>query len=209
MDTLIKTLERQAMNGDLNARRQLVSLQLRQGVEYPVGSIVVMDHLKGCETPAQKILAPFYKYSGVFVVTKTRKGRNALHGEGLVVTMRRLKKDGTLASPRFRHNTYVEHESSFRSMTVSVSAPTMDVGDLSGVERAPEGAKTVREFSSFGPCLTLGKLVRETAKQYVMEVKNGRNAKNMVRKKARRLHLDPCKSCQDHRKTAYPDGYLG
>jgi hypothetical protein len=74
----------------------------------------------------------------------------------------------------------------------------------------------VREFSPAGPCLTLGKLVRETPQFYVYtEWRGGETfgpAERKVRKKTpghySRAHVEPCHSCRDHPKTQYPNGYM-
>lgn len=73
----------------------------------------------------------------------------------------------------------------------------------------------VREFSPCGPCLTLGKLTRQTAKFYCYEVWQGgdtfagskRVAKDLPGQYSR-AHIAPCPSCRDHAKTQYPNGYM-
>ena len=72
----------------------------------------------------------------------------------------------------------------------------------------------VRAFSPCGPCLTLGKMVKETAQFYVYDEWQGGD-RYEGRKKVRknlpghwsRSHIDPCPSCRDHAQTQYPDGY--
>jgi hypothetical protein len=73
--------------------------------------------------------------------------------------------------------------------------------------------RTVRQFSACGPCIPQGKLVRETAKFYVVrdsERGDGREFKLMKRTAERYSpnHVEPCPSCQDHAKTQYPNGYM-
>lgn len=70
----------------------------------------------------------------------------------------------------------------------------------------------VREFNSYGPCITLGRLVRETAKFYVYNEWRGGDSFNVfVEKrvgKTGRAHIAPCRSCRDHAETVYPQGYM-
>jgi len=76
-------------------------------------------------------------------------------------------------------------------------------------------AKTVREFSAAGPCLTLGLLVRETARFYVYYPWiSGRKVRAQEKRTAKRTpahyspaHVEPCNSCCDHPRTQYPEGY--
>ena len=68
----------------------------------------------------------------------------------------------------------------------------------------------VREFSPAGPCLTLGRLTRETAHFYCYDEWHGgdhfHGAKKV--KKIDRAHIEPCRSCRDHAATMYPHGYM-
>lgn len=75
--------------------------------------------------------------------------------------------------------------------------------------------KIVREFSVAGPCLTLGKLKRETAQFYVFdEWQRGDRYEGEKRIRKRTpdrysaAHIEPCPSCRDHEKTQYPEGYM-
>lgn len=64
---------------------------------------------------------------------------------------------------------------------------------------------TLREFSPAGPCITLGEVVKETAKTWQVRDRHGahvRYGKNDHR------HTEPCVSCRDHARTQYPDGYM-
>jgi len=75
---------------------------------------------------------------------------------------------------------------------------------------------TVREFSIAGPCLTRGRLVRQTAQFYVWNEWRGgdrfgdRETRGMIRTETRysSFHIEPCPSCRDHEHTQYPDGYM-
>ena len=73
----------------------------------------------------------------------------------------------------------------------------------------------LRKFSPCGPCLTIGKLVRETAKfymyrkwlgcsddGYVYETEERRIGKSSL------VHTEPCRCCRDHADTSYPNGYM-
>lgn len=73
----------------------------------------------------------------------------------------------------------------------------------------------VRAFSRCGPCLTLGKLVKETAKFYVYDEWQGGDkyeGRTKVKKELpgqwSRAHIEPCRSCRDHAQTQYPNGYM-
>jgi len=73
----------------------------------------------------------------------------------------------------------------------------------------------VREFSSVGPCLTLGLFVKRTSKTIVYREWLGRDrfADKVSRVggwKVERdyVHLKPCNRCRDHADTSYPNGYM-
>jgi hypothetical protein len=74
----------------------------------------------------------------------------------------------------------------------------------------------VREFSPVGPCLTLGRLVKETPQFYVFNKWRGGESyaegETRIRKRTAahysRAHIEPCHSCRDHAKTQYPNGYM-
>jgi hypothetical protein len=65
---------------------------------------------------------------------------------------------------------------------------------------------TVRQFSSAGPCIALGDLIKETSSFYVyhprVEVRTRRVGKSW------KTHTKPCQSCRDHPRTQYPHGYM-
>lgn len=78
---------------------------------------------------------------------------------------------------------------------------------------------TVRKFSCAGPCLTQGRLVRETSKFYVYATGRGGLMGPdavMVEKKIAKpgsgmyspAHIVPCERCMDNPKTDYPHGYM-
>lgn len=73
----------------------------------------------------------------------------------------------------------------------------------------------VRQFNRAGPCLTLGKLVKETAQFYVFDEWCGGNVFVGRRRVAKKLdgrwspnHVEACPSCRDHPQTQYPNGYM-
>lgn len=69
---------------------------------------------------------------------------------------------------------------------------------------------TVREFSFAGPCLKLGRFVRETAKFVVYHEWLGGDHYSAKEKRVakRTVHLEACKRCVDHEHTVYPFGYM-
>jgi hypothetical protein len=69
--------------------------------------------------------------------------------------------------------------------------------------------KTVREFNLAGPCIEIGRLVRETSKFYVYndEFIPGHFFDQEKKIGKRRTHIEPCKRCTDHPQTDYPNGY--
>lgn len=77
-------------------------------------------------------------------------------------------------------------------------------------------SKTVREFSTVGPCLKLGLLLRETVHFYVFAPWRGGSTYEVAEKLIRKrqpdhyspAHVEPCPSCPDHEKTQYPNGYM-
>lgn len=69
--------------------------------------------------------------------------------------------------------------------------------------------KIVRSFSPIGPCLTEGRLVRETDKFVVFEEWRGGDRYEGERRISKsKVHTEPCRSCRDHEKTQYPNGYM-
>ena len=75
--------------------------------------------------------------------------------------------------------------------------------------------KLVRAFSSAGPCLTLGRLTKETAQFYCFEEWRGGDkfagAKKVMKPLPGRYsgnHIEPCRSCRDHASTSYPNGHM-
>jgi hypothetical protein len=74
----------------------------------------------------------------------------------------------------------------------------------------------VRSFSPAGPCLTLGRLTKETAQFFfyddwcggdVFEARGSR-VKKPGGKFYSRAHTEACHSCRDHPKTQFPRGYM-
>lgn len=71
--------------------------------------------------------------------------------------------------------------------------------------------KTVREFSSAGPCLNLGILVKRTNKTITFTNHWGETRKRggwRVTHESEFIHTEPCRRCMDHEKTDYPNGYM-
>lgn len=74
-------------------------------------------------------------------------------------------------------------------------------------------AQTLRECNAAGPCITLGRIVSNTPKAWVVasrcfhdetfkKLKSSRAAKSGM------LHDEPCSLCRDHPRTQYPDEYM-
>lgn len=66
--------------------------------------------------------------------------------------------------------------------------------------------QTVRKFSTVGPCIPLGELIKTTPKFFVYTDRHGKTAR-IARDKHEMNHIEPCSSCRDHRATQYPRGY--
>lgn len=86
-------------------------------------------------------------------------------------------------------------------------------GAIERGEAAPivEQPRLVRESSPAGPCLTLGRYVRETAQFYVYAEWHGGDRfgpRERRIKKDGRVHVEPCTRCRDHAATVYPNGYM-
>ncbi len=64
--------------------------------------------------------------------------------------------------------------------------------------------QTVRVFSPCGPCLPRGELIRTTGKFYVYRDRHGDERRISCTK----AHIEPCRSCDDHPETHYPNGYM-
>ena len=77
---------------------------------------------------------------------------------------------------------------------------------------ATRGALMVRQFSAAGPCLTLGRLYRQTDSYlYFQPVNtpcaNPRRVLKCLPAHWSPHHTEPCPSCRDHPRTQYPGGY--
>jgi hypothetical protein len=66
---------------------------------------------------------------------------------------------------------------------------------------------TVRESNLAGPCIPLGRLEKETASFYCYfdERPWAKCVKRIAKQKA---HVEPCRRCEDHPQTQYPNGYM-
>lgn len=72
------------------------------------------------------------------------------------------------------------------------------------IEEAAPVRQTVRVFSPCGPCLPRGELIRTTSKFYVYRDRHGDERRVACAK----AHVEPCRSCDDHPETHYPNGYM-
>ena len=95
------------------------------------------------------------------------------------------------------------------------SEPVEHVVMETPAEGTEPAARIVRKFSPCGPCLTIGKLVRETAKFYVYRKWLGCSDDGYVYETEERrigksslVHTKPCRCCRDHADTSYPNGYM-
>jgi hypothetical protein len=73
----------------------------------------------------------------------------------------------------------------------------------------------IRQFNTAGPCITLGRLVKETAQFYIYDQWQGGDRYEGRKRIRKELpghwspnHSEPCPSCRDHEKTQYPHGYM-
>ena len=68
---------------------------------------------------------------------------------------------------------------------------------------------TVREFSGYGPCLTLGEFLARSPQSITFRDDRGRERRRGGQAVAfGRIHVEPCPSCLDHPRTHYPHGYM-
>lgn len=67
----------------------------------------------------------------------------------------------------------------------------------------------VREASRSGPCIVLGELVSQTRTTITYREKDTGKIKRRGGWKVAEnfIHTEPCRSCRDHEKTFYPNGY--
>lgn len=72
------------------------------------------------------------------------------------------------------------------------------------IEAAAPVRQRVRVWSPCGPCLPKGELIRTTGKFYVYRDRHGDERRISCTK----AHVDPCKRCEDHPETDYPNGYM-
>ena len=72
------------------------------------------------------------------------------------------------------------------------------------IEAAAPVRQRVRVWSPCGPCLTKGELIRTTAKFHVYRDRHDAERRIACDK----AHIEPCRSCDDHPETHYPNGYM-
>ena len=94
--------------------------------------------------------------------------------------------------------------------SIFAPAPFTPAANSNTVPAAPPARIIVRRFSAYGPCLTEGVFVRQTARFVVFnEWKGGDDYTGKQRRIAcDAVHLEPCPSCRDHSRTHYPNGYM-
>lgn len=197
MDSTIRTNERAANTGDRAAAARAIAHRIRLG-ELPEGAIVTLD--------ASKVEAGWPKAGGWH---KWGAAPKKLTGTWKIVPSwsrgvclhRISKRTGRELKP-IAANMESLSEERLRSVLVSVEPPRADEPKAKAIEAAPAGAPIARRFSMCGPCLSEGRVVRETARFYVLEAR-GRNE----RISKDRVHVEPCRSCTDHPETQYPYGY--
>jgi len=77
--------------------------------------------------------------------------------------------------------------------------------------------QTVRNFSTYGPCIPQGRLIRETAEFLIFADERTWDGQTTLteRRISKRApdhyspaHIEPCPSCEDHPQTQYPTGYM-
>ena len=200
-DAVLRTNEREAAQGDEAAARRVVADAIRRG-EIPVGAVVTLDHARAPDNWARygsNSEACPAKISGRWLVERRERG-NGGH-----FWLRHMTAKGGLCRST-SGNTEGMTEERLRRVLVSVE-PRGDAPPAREVERAPEGAPWVRRFSMCGPCILEGQLVRETAGFHVLDASRGGISKSTRVAKGGH-HLEPCRSCQDHPQTSYPNGYM-
>lgn len=191
MDTRLATLERRVAAGDFSAKTQLVSLKMRKGEKYPVGAIVTLKQ------------TGYKRLDGRWEIVDSYDGR---YGRKDCFQIRKVGKSGKMLSGDT--NLEIIGQTRLESFLESVEAPQSLTNREKQHEAAKEGALVVREFSRYGPCITIGPIVRETKSFFVVEVVNHHGPNKNKRLKKSNYHNTPCKSCRDHHQTQYPDGYV-
>jgi len=195
IDELIAKLEREVEiePTNINAVSQLVSLKLRKGEKYPIGAIIEIDTKLW---PATQ----YWSYKS-FWPPKSLKGRWVVEHVYIrnkkpeTVRMIRLGKHGQKLSDTVPKNVSVMGVALLSMMTKSISAPGNSKSIESIYKKADPESLTLREHSAYGHCLTLGKIVSETERSYLIDD----GERNMRRKKKRTLHYYPCKHCSDNK----------
>lgn len=65
----------------------------------------------------------------------------------------------------------------------------------------------VRAFSTVGPCIVQGTLVRETSKFYCVADRFESGRVRKIAKTRWDIHTALCVSCREHPQSQYPNGY--
>lgn len=67
----------------------------------------------------------------------------------------------------------------------------------------------LREFSTVGPCIRLGEVIKQTATSVTYRdlLSGAISRRGGYRLECGLLHTTPCVSCRDHQNTQYPNGY--
>lgn len=67
---------------------------------------------------------------------------------------------------------------------------------------------TAREFSTIGPCITLGEVISASESSVSFRDRDGRKSRRFgERVRSGLIHTTPCRSCRDHVQSQYPNGY--
>jgi len=65
----------------------------------------------------------------------------------------------------------------------------------------------IRVSSPIGPCLTQYRMIKENKTTFTVAFWNGGHV-SLDKKRKYSVHTKPCSCCEDHPRTAYPNGYM-
>lgn len=209
MFDIIATTHRAALadSENMEAQRQALAASTRVAapIKIPVGAIVEIRALEGRPLTAGTW---FVEREINSLRPSFAPGRMAPHR---VITLRRIGKRGKLLKDHRswgRSGIHVESDL-LATHLIRIEIPERPPEESRGnVEQAPPEAPMVRRFSVAGPCLPIGRLVRETPQFFVIDTPDYSRVQSRRVAKSTGVHTVPCPRCTDHPRSDYPHGYV-
>lgn len=199
MDAMTQEFNRRlkADDQDEDTKVAAILMAIRRG-ELPVGAILTLDAKLNPNSALPN------KFSGQWEVTKIRK---TVRGEPQnIFDLHKIGRKGQRLSGWVMRQSVTE--ATLRKMLITASPPTASTARIPKIVETPANAPMAMRFSMAGPCIPVGRVVRETEQCYFITDKHSKNPNEARRFSKHGLHLVACQRCQHHAQTHYPNGYM-